>query len=160
MINLLGLRSELEKIENFIVVGIGNPLKGDDIVGTLVAEKLIEKSFKDKVINAEAVPENFIDEMISKNPDVIIFVDAIDAGLKPGSILVEELEKAKERNYIFTSHNIPLTLLLNYVKKRLSKNVKAYLVGIQVYETGLGSTPHPKVLEAVKKLVDFFSSLL
>lgn len=80
------------------VVGIGNPLRGDDAVGCRISRDLAAASrdgaFAPRVgltiVDAEETPENFIGVVAAARPDVVLMVDAADFGAAPGaSVLVE-----------------------------------------------------------------------
>lgn len=104
-------------------------MRGDDSAGPLVAEKL---SFLDKnqdiiVVNAGTVPENFTGLIRSEYPSHVIFVDAVDMSLKPGTVrLVHEDEIA---NYSISTHAMPLSFMIKYLKSFSDANM--ILIGIQ-----------------------------
>ncbi len=75
------------------VVGIGNPLRGDDGVGCRVAARLLDACRTGAltrcaglaVLDAEDVPENYLGPVAQTRPDVVVLVDAADIGGPPGA---------------------------------------------------------------------------
>ena len=92
--HLKELLRELKRRGNIVVVGVGNLLRGDGGVGVLVAQRLKGRGLGGSVV-AEANPENFIAHIASRKPKVLIFVDAVDAGLEPGSVVLAPLPDAE-----------------------------------------------------------------
>ena len=133
---------------------------GDDAVGSFVAKKLIERGYGDRVINAEMSPESFIKFMIEKSPDIIIFVDAVKVGLTPGNIIVDSLENAEQNKYLFTTHDIPLKVILDFIRKKLSKHIEGVIVGIEVERVHFLAPISQKVISSANMLITFFSSIL
>ncbi len=60
-----------------VLVGIGNTLKGDDGAGPLLCQELTGKICAE-LINADTVPENYIQPIIHKKPQSLIIIDAVD----------------------------------------------------------------------------------
>jgi len=80
------------------VVGIGNPLRGDDAIGCHIAGRLADACRRGTltrargltVLDVEEVPENYLGTVAATQPDVVLLVDAADLGASPGaSALVE-----------------------------------------------------------------------
>ena len=91
-----------------LLLGIGNDLLGDDGVGPFIVEKLRNSDWK--VINSGIVPENFIHPIRELKPDRIVIIDAVQMGLKPGSIRIIPPETI--RNTGTGTHQLPLTFFL------------------------------------------------
>ncbi len=70
------------------LVGIGNPLKGDDASGLVTIHRLQEADLPDNLyrIDSGAVPENCTGILRKIQPALVIFIDAADMGMKPGGI--------------------------------------------------------------------------
>jgi len=153
-ITLEELVEEIRKARRVVVVGVGNTLRGDDGVGVLVARRLAEKGFKGKVIVAGPNPELFIRNIASAKPDLTVFVDAVDAGLEPGSIVVSPLTGTGTAFPPLSTHAIPLPMLAALLGS------KSYLIGIQVEKTDFCSRMSPRVREAAETLVEFLLDAL
>lgn len=125
-----------------VVVGLGNPLMGDDGVGLLVARELARAGLRDFAVEAGPSPELRVGELKAKKPDVVLFVDAVDAGLEPGSVVVAPVPGGELEYPPLSTHALPLSLLLSLV------GAKGYLVGIQAERVGVGEEMSPRVREA------------
>lgn len=81
---------ELTKGRRVLILGIGNPLRGDDAVGWLAAERLAATIHDPRV---EIVPcHQLMPEMAEQvaRADIVIFIDASKTGA-PGTWRMEEL---------------------------------------------------------------------
>ncbi|MCS7180956.1 MAG: hydrogenase maturation protease, partial [bacterium] len=81
---------KIKKGEKIVILGIGNRLKGDDAVGSIIAEKL-RKKIKNKnilVIDAESKPENYIGVIKKFSPSLILIIDTMDIGSFPGDFRI------------------------------------------------------------------------
>ena len=141
--------------QNILIVGIGNTLKGDDGVGSLICQRLKVK-FPDRIIDTGTVPENYIHPIIRKAPQVLLIVDAIDFGASAGTIKI--LRPDEINAHAFSTHVLSPRLFLDVIFQDISPNV--YFVGIQPAQTGLNQPLSPQVSGAVEKLVNAFNRLL
>jgi hydrogenase 3 maturation protease len=127
------------------VVGIGNPLRGDDAAGCLVARGLRPAPGLE-AIEAEEVPENHLGAVAASRPDTIVLVDAVDLGAAPGSLaLVETRDLAR---YTPTTHRVPLDLLATWLARETGAEV--LLVALQPRQTTLGEPVSAEVGEAAR----------
>jgi hydrogenase maturation protease len=107
------------------VVGVGNRLRGDDAIGSLVAARLAGRVAA-PVVDAETVPENYLDVLLDSAAEVVLFVDAADHGGAPGEWC---LAPAAELVGSCTStHAMSLRLLCRALAER---DVACWLIGIQ-----------------------------
>ena len=134
-----------------LIIGVGNPDRGDDGIGSLLAKKLIDAGFTN-VVDCEDVPENFTGEIKNKAPQKIIFLDALDFQGEAGDlILLNSDELATDR---FNSHRPSLGLVANYLKKETGAEI--YVLGIQPETIGLEEKLSPKVEKTLNLLYDLF----
>jgi hypothetical protein len=59
-----------------LLCGIGNKDRGDDGFGAYILENIQESNYLRK-IDCALYPENYLNKMVSENPDLIIFLDTI-----------------------------------------------------------------------------------
>jgi hydrogenase 3 maturation protease len=130
-----------------VLFGIGNTLRGDDALGPLLVEQL-----KDKVnaicINAEGSPENYLGKAIKENPDTLLMIDAVHMNLSPGEYRVlvpEELEDT-----VFSTHDIPLTMLTEYLRSETKMDI--YILGVEPQHLELGHDISPKIRQTIELL--------
>jgi hydrogenase 3 maturation protease len=140
-----------------VVIGLGHPLKGDDYVGSLVAKDLrkrIKSSAGVVIVDAEDSPENVINVLNDNNPGLVVLIDAVEAGLEPGSVTLRDLS---ETTYpFFGSHSLPLKVLLQ-MGPAIPKTV---LLGIQPSSYQIGGPLSREVAQAEAEIVMELGSLL
>jgi len=144
------LAERLWKLRNSptVIVGIGNTLKGDDGAGPRLCEKLKQANLRADVMDVGAVPENYIQPIISKLPRNLLVVDAADFGAQPGTIKTFKPEQLD--NIGFSTHTLSPRLFIDMVKAQL--DVEVCFIGIQVAQTRTGSSLSHEVASAVETL--------
>ncbi len=140
---------------NVVVVGVGNPLRGDDATGCLVARRLRGTTCA-RVIEAEEVPESFVGDIAAAMPDVVLMVDAVDLGAEPGAVAV--LEREQVATYAPTTHRLPLSLVMDVAQRRTGADV--FLIAVQPSRTDFGMAMTPEVTESVERLAGILAELL
>lgn len=125
------------------VVGVGNPLRGDDGVGPLVAHDLRPVPGL-RVVQAEEVPESHLGRITAGPPDTIVVIDAVDLGAAPGSVAL--LGRGELAGFVPTTHRVPLDLLAAFLAGETRADV--LVVAIQPRQTTLGAAMTPAVEEA------------
>lgn len=121
-----------------IVLGIGNPLGGDDDVGPHVARRLQQKVKEARrrdiiAIDAGPAPEGYTSVIRQHRPEQLVLVDAADMGLPPGSIRLLSPDKIKTVS--FSTHTMPLSALISYAQEFCGQ---VHVIGIQPERTAIG----------------------
>ena len=150
-----------------IIFGCGNILFGDDGFGPAVVEKLIQNYTIPEdvcVINAGTSVRDILFNITldEKKPKIIIIVDAVDIGRKPGEIFEIDLDEIPEKKIDdFSMHQMPTSNLLRELRDLC--RVKVRILSCQVehipeeIEPGLSEILNDKVKEMCDKIVkDFF----
>ena len=140
---------------NVVVVGVGNPLRGDDAAGCLVARRL-QGTPGVCVIEAEEVPESFVGDIAAAVPDAVALVDAVDLGREPGAVAV--LEKEQVAAYAPTTHRMPLSLVMEVAHRRTGADV--FLIAVQPSRVDFGTLPTPEVSDSVERLAGMLGEIL
>jgi hydrogenase 3 maturation protease len=140
---------------NVVVVGVGNPLRGDDAAGCLVARRL-QGTPGVRVVEAEEVPESFVGDIAAAMPDVVALVDAVDLGAEPGAVAM--LEREQVATYAPTTHRMPLSLVMEVVQRRTGADV--FLIAVQPLTLAFGAKVSPEVSATVEVLAAVLSELL
>jgi len=162
-VNLENKLREILHGNKVAIIGVGNPLRGDDAAGPYVAsliEQYAKGSVRDNflVVNAESAPENFLGTIVNFNPDVIIFIDAVETGLKPGSVIISSIDSLEDTVTIST-HKVSLKAIGEYLAA--STKVKGiYMIGIQVKNVGMGAPISSPVKKSCEKLSATLAKLL
>jgi hydrogenase maturation protease len=110
------------------LMGLGNTDYGDDGLGVRLAEKLAAAGVPD-VIVAGTMPERFIDSATADNFDYLVFLDAVEFGAPPGSVVFLNAEEMSARFPQISTHKISLGLMAKLVEEK--GRTRARLLGIQ-----------------------------
>ena len=108
-----------------VVLGIGNPLRGDDAAGSLVARQ-VAKLPGVCVIDAQDVPEDYLAQVVSQRPRMIVLIDSVDLDARPGSVAF--LESDQLAGYWPSTHRMPMSMLMRI----LEQETHAHIVGIGI----------------------------
>lgn len=123
------------------IMGVGNPARGDDGVGSIVARKLRrafawvpadepagdERVATVAVVDAEEIPESYLDVLEAARPAIVVLVDAAEMGGAPGSLTV--VEGTRLDDHTTCTHRTPLAPVARYLEQRTGAAV--LLAGIQ-----------------------------
>jgi len=113
---------------NFLIVGIGSPLRSDDQAGLILCDILNQNGVN--CIKCEYGFENCVDIVIEKSPEKLVIIDtAIFSGGNPGNVIFLNSIEAFDSTCLLTTHNIPIGFLLNTIKE-LSSIREVYIIGI------------------------------
>jgi hydrogenase 3 maturation protease len=124
---------------------MGNPLRRDDGLGPALFARLSD-SIKERCIDAGTTPENQVGAIARLHPDGVLLVDAVHMDLPPGSWRVLGKQEIVKMG-IFTTHDIPLPLLMEYLAGQARSQVA--VLGVQPGDVSFGE----KLSEAVEKTV-------
>ena len=132
-----------------VVLGIGNPLGGDDGAGPCLVRMLKRRpqrrnqpSSETAAIDAATAPESYTSTIRQHQPDLLILVDAADMGLPPGALRAIPPEKISVLS--FSTHHMPLSTFIFYVQEFCGK---VLLIGVQPERTEMGK----RLSSAVRK---------
>lgn len=126
------------------VLAVGSDLRADDAAGLIAGEHLaaLRRNGKPrvKVFFGQTAPENFTGEIRRYQPSHLVVLDAADNSQRGGTVTIADATAAGVAS-IYCTHNLPLTVMLNYLAKSL--DCQAFIVGIQpsTIEFGKESTP-------------------
>jgi hydrogenase maturation protease len=126
-----------------VIIGIGNPLKGDDNIGNIIVQKIKAEGEK---IAAETTPENHIAKM--RGARKIVFIDAVDFHARPGTIKLFDTDEILD--FPSTTHAISL----NFFRKMIPR-ASFFIVGIQPKEIAFSQKISNELdVEAIAKDID------
>ncbi len=135
-----------------VILGIGNALRSDDGIGSLLAGRIKDK-IPYPVYDAGASPENYLGKIVKESPDNIIIIDAVDFGGKPGEFRVIEGQELQTTN-LFSTHNASISMVINYLKSNLKADI--IILMIQPKSVSFGDKLSLEVQGAINKLEDWF----
>jgi hydrogenase 3 maturation protease len=136
------------------IVGVGNPLRGDDAIGPVLVDRLQHK-IKATLVNAGDVPENYLGVLEATRPEVVLIVDAVDLGAKPGDTAIIEIEQLAGAK--LTTHNASLALFAQAVKTESGADV--FALAIQPSVTSLAAPMSTQVEATLQILEKLFQEL-
>lgn len=142
---------KVDEGKKLLIIGIGNRLKGDDGVGSIIAGELKKRIKKENVfiIDAENRPENYIGVIKKINPDLILIIDAFDFGSYPSDFRIFTPDRIRETT--ISTHNLSIPLLIKLVEVK-----EIFLLGIQPKNINFGEDLSPELINAVNKIIDIF----
>jgi hydrogenase 3 maturation protease len=156
------LRRRLDGAERIAVLGIGSELRADDIAGILVAHRVKELAGKRKkarprlkVYVGGTAPENLTGDIKRFKPTHMILVDAADAGVKPGKVMVLEADDTSGTS--FCTHSLPIKVFTDYLLEYFP--CKFTLIGIQPKNLTMGAEPSKAVVEAAESVASAIAEL-
>lgn len=143
---MINLFDKLKK--PILIVGIGNPMKGDDGAGPAVAEG-ITPSKDISALNCLEAPENYIGKIARSGAATVLLADAAEMGEKPGAVRLMGTAELREAGP--STHSISLSLIADTVREESGAEV--FLLGIQPKAVKLGEGLSEEVAGAVKEII-------
>lgn len=125
-----------------VLLGIGNPDRGDDGVGPYVAS--LVKASGWLCYDVGTAPENFTGVVRKHQPERLVLVDAADMGSPPGTI--RRIPRDKIQDVGWGTHQLPLYHVIDYLADTVTGSIT--LIGIQPANTDYGAPMSPEVRKA------------
>jgi len=137
--------------EGMLVVGIGNPDRGDDAAGLLLGRVVAER-LETEYIEGGEVPENYTAEMRNSPVSTVLLVDAVDSKSRPGMVGLFDPDDFADSTV--STHKCSMSILAKLITHGVDKNV--LVLGIQPCDLRWGQS----LSEAVTAGVEEFGALL
>lgn len=150
-----------------LIIGYGNPLRGDDCFGPALARRLQDNARND----AEESRCNPDDEIIARHQltpelaepvsraECVVFIDAAGGGT-PGEISLQALQTAASPPTRFTHHATPETLLAYAQSLYGACPSEAFLLSVSGENFGYGERLSETVANALERARSQLSQLL
>ena len=151
---LTELKSNLEG-KRILLLGVGNRLRGDDAVGSLLLERLQGK-VNVPLIDAGDVPENYLGPIEESGAELVLVVDAADMRAKVGDAGLFDLGQV--RGMSVSTHTANLGLLFQVIPPETRP--KVLLLGIQPENMEFGQGLSDPVRATMESLVEMLVLLL
>ncbi|AMQ19380.1 hydrogenase 3 maturation endopeptidase HyCI [Thermococcus peptonophilus] len=144
--------------KRIVICGIGNDIRGDDAFGVLVAERLkgLVKNQDVLIINCGEVPENYTSKIAGFEPDLVVFVDAVDFKGEVGEFIIADPEGTLGE--AVSTHGLPLKFVTQYMKNFIKADFA--LIGCQPGSTGLFEEPSELIRERAERLAQLLAKIL
>jgi len=119
--------------KNTIIVGIGNPLRGDDGFGPALVQRLQGK-VNLACIDAGNAPENHLGRILKEEPDSVLLVDAADLGLEPGQYRILQPEDILKCG--LSTHDMSSRMMIEFLQNQMPANI--FMLAVQPENVSLG----------------------
>lgn len=129
-----------------MLLGIGNPLRGDDGAGNYVADRFRSPGWIS--LDCGTIPENFTGVVRTEHPDLLVLVDAADMGLSPGEFRIVRPDDIAA--VTFGTHALPLNILTGFLSHDTDRIL---FIGIQPGRTDLDQPISDAVREGADRLI-------
>ena len=109
-----------------LLCGMGNKERGDDGFGPYVVENVRETD-NIKKIDCNLYPENYLNKIVSLNPDLIIFFDTVKKeGAK--TFLLRNDEIVTNNPISVSTHNLPFSAIYQFLRE--NSKAEIFLLGV------------------------------
>jgi hydrogenase 3 maturation protease len=140
-----------------VLVGIGNPMRGDDGVGVKIIERLEEMGLTGvMLLNTETVPEAFTGKVESYEPTHVLLLDAANFGGLPGETRLIDSEHIGGQ--AISTHSLPLNIFISYIEKSLG--ITVLLLGVQPKTVTFGEEMTLELVEASERIAETLHRIL
>ncbi len=152
------LREQLQQLlqGRVCLMGLGNLDYGDDGFGVRLAEELKSTQGADNVVVAGTTPERFIGRAADEKLDRVIFLDAVDFGGAPGSVVLLDSQEMAARFPQVSTHKLSLSLLARQIEA--NGRTRAWLLGVQPGSLRLGEPLSPAVRATLALLLELLEA--
>jgi len=135
--------------KRILLLGVGNRLRGDDAVGSLMVERLKGK-VNIPLIDAGDVPENYLGPIETSGADLVLVVDATEMGANAGDVAIFDIEQVQGMS--ISTHTANLGLMFQVIPPE--KRPHVILVGIQPGSMELGQALSEPVRTTMGELAE------
>ncbi len=137
------------------ILGVGNRDRGDDGVGSIVAERL-SAQFGSWAVDGGTVPENHLEKVARLDADTVVLIDAADAGGAPGDVKL--LDPAAIAGGNLSTHALSLTMASDYLAARTGATLR--LLTVQPLAVDMGRGLSSVVLKTADELVSALAAVI
>lgn len=151
------LKAWLSNAEKVAIVGVGNTMRKDDGVGVEIVKLLQDKvSSKVCLVEAETMPENYLDQIIDFRPSHVLIIDSGLIGTSSGDVKL--LMPTEDMKTAVSSHMLPLQVFCAFLEKAI--NAKILMLIIQPKDTEMSEGLTKELATVARKIVDFLLAVL
>ena len=150
------VRKALASARRIVVLGVGNPDKGDDGAGVAAAAGLKKRLSpaerrRFRVLIGGPAPENLTGKIRAFGPGLVVLLDAALGGLEPGSLFRVDPEKISDDGV--STHQISLRWLVRYIEESIRCPV--IVLGIEPKSMDEGAELTAEAKKGISSAVDF-----
>jgi hydrogenase maturation protease len=127
------LKPGIKNTRRLAIVGVGDELMPPDRLGMYAAREIGKQHLSGmRVFFAGTVPESITAPLRRYRPGQVLFLDAADMGVRPGTIAIIGPEQIQAS--LISTHVLPLPVVMDYIGQETGAGVT--LLGIQPDLTG------------------------
>jgi hydrogenase maturation protease len=145
----------MTKVQDILVLGIGNILLKDEGVGVHIVNKLKEMSLPDnvEVLDGGTAGLDLVDFIADRGK--LIVIDAVNAGEKPGTVyrLTEENLDIKPKA-IMSFHDIDFMDAIHMSETMGNKPKEVVVIGVEPKDMSDGLELSPEIEERVPRIIE------
>ena len=130
-----------------VIVGIGNVLRADDGLGSLLVRRLSDK-VEAICIDAGNALENHMGPIARYNPDTVLLVDAVHLDLEPGQARLVDPSRIEHSG--LSTHDVSPGMFLDFLAQE--SNCSVFLLGVQPECIEIGSRISATVRDTLELL--------
>lgn len=131
------------------LIGIGNPDRGDDAAGWLVADQVTTWSIDRRMAGSFDLIQSWEDE------DEVVIIDAMKSGARPGTIMhFDAVEDALPPATFPSTHSFGPAEIVELARRIGRIPDSLTVIGIEVGHTDLGRPLTPEVAAAVEQTIE------
>lgn len=138
-----------------VILGIGNPLKGDDGFGPELVKRL-KGRVSAALIDGGTAPESYLEVIANLKPDTIMVVDAVHFDGSPGELRL--LSSKDIFSAGLSTHNLSPKVLMDFLNQRCSADV--FMLAVQPKLIEFGAEMSGEVKRKVERLEALLSETL
>jgi hydrogenase maturation protease HycI len=137
-----------------VILGVGNPLQGDDAVGPNLVD-LLQGRIEATLIYGGEVPENYLSSIHAARPEVVLIVVALELGGESGSVTIMDADRLRAiENF---TRNPGLAFLAVTIQD--SSGAEVIVVGVQPEATQFASQLSIPVHQTMHNLEEMLVSV-
>jgi hydrogenase maturation protease len=158
------LREQLQQLfqGRVCLMGLGNVTYSDDGLGVRLAEALISSApavgTRCRVIIAGTTPEWLIGRVVDEHSNHVVFLDAVEFGGSPGSVVLLDSDEMAARFPQISTHKLSLGLLAKQIEA--DGRTRAWLLGVQPESLRPSEELTPTVRATLELLLDLLAGCL
>jgi hydrogenase 3 maturation protease len=137
-----------------VILGVGNPLKGDDAIGPSLVDYLLGR-VDATLINGGEVPENYLSAINAAQPEVVLIILAIELGAEAGCFAVLDADRLRAIGNF--THSPGLSFLSTMIQDGTGAEV--LLIGIQPKTSMFAAEMSRPVRQTLTTLEDLLVSV-
>lgn len=138
-----------------LVLGIGNPGRGDDGLGPELAGRIERAALPGVDVDAN-YQLNVEDALACSTHDLVVFIDAATAGPEPYSFA----ELAPSRDIAFSTHELAPASVLALCEDLYGRRPEAMLLTVRGYEWEIGEGLSPRAAANLKEAEALLTNFL